>query len=70
MDGCAFYYTWMPDSDHLILLFFNSENSTGAVENHWYVATLSTKTVREIIIPELDLKTNDIDGIYVQPIRP
>ncbi len=70
-DECTFYYRWMPDSNHIILLFYSLvENSTEVYDSHWYVASIYENTVREIVIPNLDLKKNYIKGIYVQPMRP
>jgi WD40 repeat protein len=70
-DGCTNYYSWMSDSDHIVLLFFSyTAKNFEVIESHWYIASISENTVREVTIPELDLKENNIDGIYVQPIQP
>lgn len=69
MEGCPNFPVWMPDSDHLILFFFSYENNSTIIESHWYVASVSERSVREIIIPGLDLRGKNINGIYVQPIK-
>lgn len=71
MTGCPIYVIWMPDSDHMILLFLTlSDVGSKTEESHWYIASTSADTVREIIVPGLNLKTHNLNGIYVQPVKP
>ncbi len=72
IDNCPIYASWMPDSDHIILLFLNpSKDHTYLESSRWYIASISANTLREIFIPNLELpRVDSINGIYVQPIKP
>jgi WD40 repeat protein len=70
MDDCPIYPVWMPDSDHVILFFFSYDKHTYTItESQWFIASISEDRVREIVIPGLDLKGKNVNGIYIQPVK-
>lgn len=66
---CPIYAVWMPDSEHVILLYFSHEDNGNIVESHFYVSSVSKGFIREVKIPDLDLRGKTVNGIYVQPVR-